>query len=318
MNAFTRTTRLWSAICSAGIVAACACRSATTSETGATDSTEQATTTHTTVAAEASTVAAAEASTVAVEASSGIVGETTPTAGTFGDSMASGDTEPEAMVGACSYSAWTEQFDHWLELDDDGDEPPIPSSCIEGGLTGAFSAAVDGTPRFDADPSITAQFASGQLLAINRLGCRPLLPGKLSTTIDPEFCQQKFQCGCCIVEVQYNNFSPSLKWGIDVTNSCEESFLGNLYVVPDGECLGDTHCPEGYRCVDAACAVDDGTCRDKNDCPYGHDCIGSECIQEPCDACLDDCRGLSVVAGSCCCGRGCLCETECNNCGFGF
>lgn len=88
--------------------------------------------------------------------------------------------------------------------------------------------------------------------------------------------------------------------------------------------------PSGGQCTNTCTYANDGDCDDGGPgadyslCDYGTDCgdCGSRYGEapapepepqpeptpaDPCDSCLDSCRGLS----SCCTGMGCICEDEC-------
>ena len=77
------------------------------------------------------------------------------------------------------------------------------------------------------------------------------------------------------------------------------------------------------RCVARNCSAEcrppstqrEPQCASDFDCDDGEYCAMAvgRCVVDPCDQCLDACRGL--IPG-CCCGVGCVCESACNRCGF--
>ncbi len=182
---------------------------------------------------------------------------------------------------ACSEAERQEQFDFRYELYL-GDNPPVPQSCYDIIPDGTFTAYLDGSAIGDQPPTITVTLADGEPVSIEGSSCRPLFPGKLKSDLDPEDCEQVFQCGCCIFsfELELAKFNGSLRetWQIDTHGACDEPWRGREYALdPDTwkepTDPGDKTCsdqgglttPSG-ACIlpctnNSDCAAEDKTCR---------------------------------------------------------
>lgn len=110
---------------------------------------------------------------------------------------------------------------------------------------------------------------------------------------------------------------------------------GLSYCLPKGECTRDADCPRGWQCqqftsssyqcripctvtttgASAECPGDLGCTDDTAVGRSNHWCVDRFYQQRICDACLDSCRDLPEVT-NCCCGTGCICQSECQNCTF--